>query len=190
MNNFRHRLSTVNFMGDPGASSGGPLQASALKPVDSLNFHLGTLANLVDSGRMTLIVFRSLPAVADVERLLDLQARDRLLDDELEELPHLIDEASVELFGITQRDTFHWALPDSLRKQYDRLEWEEKFEGVGRYTRNPNALWSGFGLDLRCAEGFSLHCVEVFGRQLICALDRLHPHAMLRFADSKIARAA
>jgi hypothetical protein len=30
MNDFRHRLGTVNFMGDPGAASGEPLQALSL----------------------------------------------------------------------------------------------------------------------------------------------------------------
>ena len=45
-----------------------------------------------------IIIFRSHPAVAAVERQLDMQFRDRLLDDELDELPHLIDDASVELF--------------------------------------------------------------------------------------------
>ena len=54
---------------------------------------------------MNPIVFRHLPAVAEVERQLELHARDRLLDDEIEELPHLIDEASIELFGITSQDT-------------------------------------------------------------------------------------
>ena len=139
---------------------------------------------------MTLILFRSLPAVAAVERQLDLHARDRLLDDEIEELPHLIDEASVALFGITRRDTFHWALPDAVREQYDRREWEEKFDVLGCYSRDPNALWSGFGLDLRCVEGHSLHCVEAFGRQLICALYGLHPRAVLTFGGSEIAKAA
>lgn len=139
---------------------------------------------------MTLILFRSLPAVADVERQLALHARDRLLDDELEELPHRIDDASVELFGITQRDTFHWALPDAVRQRYGRIEWEEQFDVLARYARDPNDFWSGFGLDLRCAEGLGLHCVEAFGRQLICALYGLHPRAMLTFADSEIARAA
>ena len=69
---------------------------------------------------MNRIVFRDLPAVARVERLLELHARDRLLDDDVEELPHLIDDASTELFGITRRDTFHWALPDPLRARFGR----------------------------------------------------------------------
>jgi len=158
--------------------------------VDSLNFHLGTLANLVDSLRMTLIIFRELPAVAAVERQLDLHARDRLLDDELEELPHLIDDASVELFGIAERDTFYWALPASVRGQYGRLEWEEQFTALGRYTRDPNAHWKAFGLDLRCPEGRGLHCVDAFGRQLICALHGLHPQAVLTFAHRETAKAA
>jgi hypothetical protein len=139
---------------------------------------------------MTLIIFRELPAVAAVERQLHLHASDRLLDDEIEELQHLIDDASVDLFGIIQRDTFHWALPDSVRGQYRRTEWEANFDVLGQYSRDANAHWSAFGLDLRCPEGRGLHCVEVFGRQLICALGGLHPRAMLTFADREIARAA
>ena len=139
---------------------------------------------------MTRIVFRDLPAVAAVERQLHLHFRDRLLDDELEELPHLIDEASFELFGIIERDTFYWALPDPLRRRYDRVEWEAQFDVLGHYSRDPNLHWRGFGLDLCCPEGGRLHCVEVFGRQLLCALDGLHPQAVLAFADRSRARAA
>ena len=139
---------------------------------------------------MTLIVFRHLPAVAEVERQLELQFRDRLLDDEIEELPHLIDEASLQLFGITQRDTFYWALPDAVRAQYGRAEWEANFDILDRYTRDPNAHWRAFGLDLRCEQGDTLHCLEVFGRQLVCALHGLHPNAVLAFAERETAKAA
>jgi hypothetical protein len=139
---------------------------------------------------MTPIVFRHLPAVAQVERQLALHACDRLLDDELEELPHLIDDASRELFGITANDTLYAALPDAVRARYDRVEWEVNFDILGRYTRDPNANWRAFGLDLCCEQGDALHCLEVFGRQLICALGGLHPNAVLAFAESEIARAA
>jgi len=134
---------------------------------------------------MTRIVFRNLPAVSLVERQLDLLARDRLLDDEVEELPHLIDDASVELFGITQRDTFYWALPAPVTARYGRDEWEAQFDLLGQYTREPNAHWNAFDLDLRCDEGGRLHCTEVFGRQLVVALRGLHPNAVLAFADRK-----
>jgi hypothetical protein len=130
---------------------------------------------------MSPIIFRHLPAVAAVERQLDLQARDRLLDDELEELPHLVDDASLELFGITQRDTFYWALPEPVRGRQGRDEWEENFDMLWEYSRDPNARWRGFGLDLCCEEGRSLHCLEVFGRQLVCALSGLHPRAVVAF---------
>lgn len=111
-------------------------------------------------------------------------------DEEAEELPHLIDDASRELFGITANDTFYPALPPTMRMQYGRAEWDEQFEILGRYAREPNAYWSSFGLDCCCAEGRSLHCVKVFGRQLICALNRLHPRAALTFMSDEIARAA
>ena len=137
-----------------------------------------------------MIVFRHLPAVAEVERQLELQFRDRLLDDELEELPHLIDEASIELFGITHRDTFYWALPDAVRAQYGRAEWEANFDILGHYSRDPNAHWRAFGLDVRCEQGDTLRCLEVFGRQLVCALHGLHPNAVLAFAERETAKAA
>ena len=139
---------------------------------------------------MTRIVFRHLPAVAAVERQLDLYFRDRLLDDEIEELPLLIDVASLQLFGITQRDTFYWGLPEPVRSQYGRTAWESHFDVLSRYSRDPNAYWRAFDLDLRCEEGRGLHCLDVFGRQLVCAVRGLHPQAVLAFADGKTAEAA
>jgi hypothetical protein len=161
-----------------------------LKPVDSLRFHLGTSANLVDSLCMTLIVFRHLPAVAAIEEQLRLNPRDLLADDEAEELQHLIDDASRELFGITANDTLYPALPEAVRARYGRAEWEAHFLPLGQYARDPNAHWRGFGLDCCCEQGRSLHCLDGFGRQLICAIDGLHPQAVLAFAESEIARAA
>jgi hypothetical protein len=139
---------------------------------------------------MTRIIFRDLPVVSAVERQLQLHARDRLFDDDIEELPHFIDDASVQLFGITQRDTFYWALPEPVRAQYGRGDWESNFDVLGQYSRDPNAYWGAFDLDLRCEEGGRLHCLEVFGRQLICALHGIHPHAVPAFVDSKTSRAA
>ena len=139
---------------------------------------------------MTLIVFRHLPAVAAVEEQLRLQSLGLLPDEEAEELPHLIDAASRELFGITANHTFYPALPEALRAQYDRAEWEANFDSLGQYARDPNAHWLAFGLDCCCDEGRALHCLDVFGRQLVCALNGLHPHAVLAFADGEIAEAA
>ena len=139
---------------------------------------------------MTPIVFRHLPAVAEVERQLELQSRDRLLDDEIEELPHLIDAASLHLFGITSQDTFYCALPDAVRARYGRTEWEANFDILGHYTRDPHAHWHAYALDLRCEQGDTLHSIEAFGRQLICALHGLHPNAMLAFAEPETAKAA
>jgi hypothetical protein len=139
---------------------------------------------------MPKIIFRELPAVAEVERQLHLHAQDRLLDDEVEELPHIVDDASVQLFGITRRDTFYWALPNAVRASFSRAGWEGNFDLLGHYTRDPNAYWSAFDLDLRCPEGGRLHCLEVFGRQLVCALNGLHPRAVLAFADGEASKAA
>lgn len=142
----------------------------------------GTLRNLNDSSSVTRIVFRELPGVPAVERQLSLHARGRLLDDEVEELPYIISDASLDLFGITERDTFYWALPDPVRAQYGRAEWEANFDALGHWSRDPNFQWHAFDLDVCCEEGRSLHCLDVFGRQLICAFRRLHPQAMLAFA--------
>jgi hypothetical protein len=139
---------------------------------------------------MTLIVFRHLPAVAAVEEQLRLQSLGLLPDEEAEELQHLVDDASRELFGITANDTFYPALPEAVRAKYGRAEWEAYFDSLAQYARDPNAAWSPFGLDLCCEEGRSLHCLELFGRQLICALDGLHPNAVLAFADRELPRAA
>jgi hypothetical protein len=139
---------------------------------------------------MTLIVFRHLSAVAALEEQLRLQSLGLLPEDEAEELPHLIDDASRELFGITANDTVYAALPEAVRAKYGRAEWEANFDTLGQYARDPNAHWRAFGLDLCCDEGRSLHCLELFGRQLICALHGLHPLAVLAFADGDIAKAA
>ena len=139
---------------------------------------------------MTRIVFRELPGVAAIENQLALHARGRLLDDEIEELPYLVDEVSLGLFGITRQDTFYWALPPAVRAQYGRQEWEEQFDVLGHYTRDPNEHWRVFDLDLRCSEGGRLHCFEIFGRQLVCALHGLHPKAVPAFADQRGSKAA
>ena len=139
---------------------------------------------------MALIVFRHLPAVAAVEEQLRLQSLGLLPDEEAEELPHLVDDASRELFGIIANDTFYPALPEAVHDKYGRADWEANFDLLGQYAREPNAHWLAFGLDCCCEEGRSLHCLEMFGRQLICALERLHPQALLVFADREIARAA
>ena len=139
---------------------------------------------------MTLIVLRHLPAVAELEEQLRLQSRGLLAEDEAEELPHLIDDASRALFGITANDTFYPALPEAVRARFGRAEWEAHFDSLGQHARDANALWRQFGLDLCCGEGRSLHCLDLFGRQLVCALNGLHPQALLVFADGEIAKAA
>jgi len=150
----------------------------------------GTPWNLVDSSLMTPILFRDLPGIAEVERQLEMQLRDRLLDDELEELPNLVDETSRTLFNITAHDTHYSALPESVRARFSRSEWDAQFDVLGQHRRDPNAIWRSFGLDVRCPEGRGLHCLEVFGRQLVCAVQGLHPHAVLVFAERESPRRA
>ena len=139
---------------------------------------------------MTPIVLRHLPAVAAIEKQLRLKARSLLAHEGAEELPHLIDDASRELFGITWNDTLYPALPEAVRGNFGRIQWEAHFEILDRYTRDPNEHWRAFYLDLCCEEGQGLHCLEVFGRQLVCAIHGLHPRAMLAFADVRTAWAA
>jgi hypothetical protein len=139
---------------------------------------------------MTLIVLRHLAAIAAVEEQLRLQSVDLLPGEEAEDLPHLIDDASRELFGITANDTLYPALPDAVRARYGRGEWEAQFDLLGDYARDANAYWRGFSLDCCCEQGLALHCLDVFGRQLLCALHGLHPQAVLTFTQSAIARAA
>ena len=100
---------------------------------------------------MTLIAFRHLPAIAAIEEQLRLQSRGLLPEDEAEELPHLIDDASRGLFGITANDTFYPALPEAVRANYGRAEWDAHFDMLGDYARDPNANWRGFGLDFAAA---------------------------------------
>ncbi|MES2119998.1 MAG: hypothetical protein V4513_05410 [Pseudomonadota bacterium] len=139
---------------------------------------------------MSLIVFRELPGVAEIERQLLLHARGHLADEEIDELPHQIDDTSRGLFGITRNDTLYGALPGPVQLRFSRAEWEAHFDPLGDYSRDPNAAWHAFDLDLRCEQGSSLHCLEVFGRQLVCALHGLHPNARLVFAGSLSAKAA
>ena len=72
----------------------------------------------------------------------------------------------------------------------DLCAFAAHFDVLGHWSRDPNAYWKAFDLDLRCEEGGRLHCLEVFGRQLICALHGLHPRAVLTFADRRTSQAA
>ena len=73
---------------------------------------------------MTLLVFRHVPAVAQLEDRLRLQSFGLLSDDEVDGLPHLIDDVSRELFGITANETLYPALPEGVRARCGRAEWE------------------------------------------------------------------
>lgn len=131
---------------------------------------------------MATIVFRQLPGIAAVERQLALHARGHLVEEDLEELPHLVDDTSRALFGITANDTFYAALPPPVAARFSRADWDSHFDALATHGRDPNVHWRLFDLDLRCEEGNALHCTEVFGRQLIVALNGLHPKAVLAFA--------
>lgn len=137
---------------------------------------------------MTRIIFRELPGVAAIEQQLGFHARAHLFEEESEELSHLLDDRSRALFGITWNDTLYPALPASITARFSRAEWESQFDVLA--THDLEAHWQAFDLDLRCEEGRPLHCIEVFGRQLVVTLNGLHPNAVLAIKDSEISEAA
>src|SRR4051794_41915159 len=115
---------------------------------------------------MRLIVFRHLPAVAAIEDQLRLQSCGLLPDEEMEELPHLIDDASRELFGITANDTYYPALPEAVSAHYGRGERGARFEKPGQVAREPNTGWGRLGIGLSRAHGRGRHWPRVLGRPL------------------------
>src|SRR6476620_11541341 len=96
---------------------------------------------------MMLIIFRHLPSVALIEEQLRLQSLGLLTEDEAEELQHLIDDASRDLFGITANDTLYGALPEAVRARYGRADWEVHFQVLGQQGRDTHAHWRAAGFD-------------------------------------------
>lgn len=128
---------------------------------------------------MTRVVFRTLPGIAEIERLYIMMLENKLMKDETEALERAIDDKSLELFGITDRDTQFWSLPAGAPDDPD--EWETHFEFLEWAWDEESEFWDVFAIDVTDDDGDQLHCMDVFGRQLVCALKRIHPAATLTF---------
>jgi hypothetical protein len=63
-----------------------------------------------------------------------------------------------------------------------RAEWERHFEFIEEGFDEETEFWDFFNIDVTDGEGMQLGCMYAFGRQLVCALKRLHPNAILTFA--------
>lgn len=130
---------------------------------------------------MEKIIFRNLPGIAEIEQQYLLYLDNKLMKPEREELERKLGEKSVELFGITEEQTTHWLLPLSALPVGTVEEWERHFEFI-EYAHDEEAdFWAFFGIDVTDEEGGQLGCMYAFGRQLVCALKRLHPDAVLTF---------
>lgn len=126
------------------------------------------------------IVFRDLPGIAEIERLYLLYLDNMLMKDEIGDLLQAIDAKSIELFGIVETDTSYWSLPREVNPG-SQDEWERHFEFIAKLYDEENDFWDFFGIDVSDDEGEQLVCIFAFGRQLVCALKRLHPDATLAF---------
>jgi len=130
------------------------------------------------------IIFRDLPGITGIERqYLDL-LDNRLRADEIAELQQAIDAKSVELFGITEEETDYWHLPMSIEAGSPD-QWDKHFEFIEEGFEEENDFWDFFNIDVTDGEGMQLGCMYAFGRQLVCALKRLHPSAVLTFVEGE-----
>ena len=126
------------------------------------------------------IIFRDLAGIQEIERqYLDL-LDNRLMADEIAELEQTLDDKSIELFGITQMDTAYWHRPGQVKAETSE-EWERHFEFIDELRSEESDFWDFFGIDVTDERGDQLGCIYAFGRQLVCALKRLHPDAILTF---------
>lgn len=137
---------------------------------------------------MNVVVFRDLPGIADLELMLVAKAEGRLRGDELQLVAREIDQLSTRLFGITEADTRSPPWPDGpIDSAYVARaeEWESCFAWLyGDYTDAEDAFWQAIGIDMSASEDEYLECLDVFGRQIVCAARRLLPAASFRFRPS------
>ena len=124
--------------------------------------------------------FRDLPGIAELEAQCLLAIENRLMSDELQAFAKKLDEKSLELFGITERDTDYYSVPRGAAPA-SLPQWEQNFEFLEWEWEEEDEFWAAFGLDLRDENGDRLACIDSFGRQLVCAVRRLHPNAALLF---------
>lgn len=128
-----------------------------------------------------LIVFRDLPGIADIEQRLHDRYENRLMKPEIEQLSVDIDRMSLRLFGVTGGQTEYEAQPHVDRPFYPE-DWEQHFAFLDDLWEEELAYWEAAGLDMSDGEGEPLLCVDVFGRQIICAILGIHRSAALLFA--------
>jgi hypothetical protein len=150
----------------------------------SLKRGSGAEGSMADGANDNRIIFRDLPGIGEIENQYLLYHDNRLFRDERAALERTIDDKSLELFGITERDTSYWDQPE-LRWATSENEWEEHFDFIfyDGYAEEEKAFWDHFGIDVTNAAGEQLACMFAFGRQLVCALKRLHPKAFLNFGQ-------
>lgn len=132
---------------------------------------------------MNPVIFRDLAGIAELEEQYLLYLDNRLMKPEREELEQRLDEKSLELFGITEDDTLYWHLPRSAMPGTPE-QWERHFEFIENARDEEGEFWDFFGIDVTDGQGVQLGCLYAFGRQLVCALKRLHPDAVLSFRPS------
>lgn len=128
-------------------------------------------------------MFRDAPGIADME--LRVRSYDKLVRPEIEQLIDDANALSLQLFGITHSDTSFYEVPESARSG-SIVEWEKHFEFLDDEFEEEDAFWQAFGIDICGTDGEVLECFDLFGRQMVCALKRLHPHAALHFAGGQL----
>lgn len=129
---------------------------------------------------MATILFRTLPGIAAIEAQMPLYLEGRLMMDERVALERAITEASVRLFGIRDYETAFHMVPEEVRPATEE-EWERHFEFLEWEFDEEETFWDAVGLDVTDEQGEELYCLEVFGRQLVCAVKRIHPQASAAF---------
>lgn len=133
------------------------------------------------------VVFRDVPGVADIERRLHDEQANRLMKPEIEQLAVDIDRMSLTLFGVTRGQTYYEAQPHADRPAYEE-DWEQRFTFLDDIWEEELAYWEAAGLDMSDGEGEPLLCVDVFGRQIVCAVLGIHRSAALLFAQARSPR--
>lgn len=133
---------------------------------------------------MASIVLRDIPGIAEIEARLSEEDAGRLMRPEIEELRKDIDLLSLRLFGATASQTDYRSLPWDTRPASED-EWEAHFEFLEYEFDEEDDFWSAFEVDVTDGAGEQLLCIDVLGRQLVCALKQVHPIASLLFVEGQ-----
>ena len=127
-----------------------------------------------------LLRLRDLPGIAEFEVLCSRHEMGTLYKDEAEQFPHLWDEVSIRLTGITESQTNFFNLPDDIRPATAE-EWEKNFDFHYVQFEEEGTFWKAVGVDMTDEQGEYLACREYLERQMYCAVRQLHPDARLTF---------